>query len=325
MIILPALIYLGLLWLVFARFKLLRFDKVAGLASLIIGIVGITILVAVMNFFQPYTPDGRFYFQTIPIISEVPGRVQEILVKPNQSVKAGEALVRINDTSYRIALETASAAYQKAAAAYEGAKREYERSLELVKKNTISQQDVDLKRDDATACLNQANELQSTLQDAKYNLDRTTITAPSDGFVTHLSQEPGSTTPLMTFVSSSGHDFIAAFSQKVLQEIKVGNPADLTLDAVPGHIFHGTVDRIMPVLTDLQLNPGAVPTTISHPALNPAKAAVVIRIMDDLSTRVLPVGCSAQVCVYTGKSKLTEIIRKSLFRLRAWENYLSFP
>ena len=89
----------------------------------------------------------------------------------------------------------------------------------------------------------------------------------------------------MIFVGRGGHDFIAAFPQNVLQEIKAGNPAELALAAIPWRVFHGKVDRIMPVLTELQLGPGDGATSFSVASMRSAKAAAVTRIDDNLSLR----------------------------------------
>jgi hypothetical protein len=101
-ITLLVLIYSAFLWLVFGQLKLLPLNKWTGLAALLAGLAAIGGILLAMNLYQPYTPDGRFYFYTTPIISEVKGRVEEVTVKANAPVKAGDVLFLLNNTGYRI-------------------------------------------------------------------------------------------------------------------------------------------------------------------------------------------------------------------------------
>jgi multidrug resistance efflux pump len=330
MIVLLVLIYSSLLWLVFGQFRLLPLNKWTGLAALLAGVAAIGGILLVMNFYQPYTPDGRFYFYTTPIVSEVKGRVEEVTVKANEPVKTGDVLFRLGSTGYRISVDTARAAYDRAASAYDGARREYERSVELLRKKTISPQAVDTARDSMTFAYNEAKRLRSALEDAQHDLDRTEVRAPADGFVTQLRLEPGAmavpmpVAPLMTFVNTSKQDFLAAFRQNVLQEIDPGDHAELAFDALPGRIVRGEVERILPVIAEGQLAPGGELLS-AHRRFPAGRAAVAIKITDDLSRFDLPAGASAQVCIYTGRAKPTEIIRKILIRMQAWKNYLFLP
>ena len=330
MITLLVLIYSAFLWLVFGQLKLLPLNKWTGLAALLAGLAAIGGILVAMNLYQPYTPDGRFYFYTTPIVSEVKGRVEEVTVKANEPVKAGDVLFLLNNTGYRINVDTARAAYERAASAYEGARREYERAADMLQKKTISQQALDTARDAMALAYNEAKRFRSTLEDAQHDLDRTVVRAPADGFVTQLRLEPGAmavpmpVAPLMTFVHTAKQDFLAAFRQNVLQGIDPGDPAELAFDALPGRIVRGEVTRILPVIAEGQLAPGGELLSATRP-FPPGRAAVAIKITDDLSGFELPAGASAQVCIYTGSGKATEIIRKILIRMQAWKNYLFLP
>lgn len=330
MLALLVLIYCSFLWLIFGQFKIAPLNKWTGLAAVFAGFFAIGGIVLLMNFYQPYTPDGRFYFYTTPIVSEVKGRVAEVTVTANKPVKAGDTLFRLGDTGYKINVETARADYDRALASYEGAKREYERAMDMLSKNTISQQAFDMARDTATVAYNEAKRQRSALEDAQHDLDRTIVRAPADGFVTQLRLEAGTMAvpmpmaPLMTFVSTSDQQFIAAFRQNVLQDIDPGDLAELAFDAIPGRVIQGKVDRILPALAEGQLTPGGELLSASG-RMPDGRAAIVINITEDLSGFELPIGASAQVCVYTGRSKPTEIIRKILIRMQAWKNYLFLP
>ncbi|MEJ1972475.1 MAG: hypothetical protein WDM96_08490 [Lacunisphaera sp.] len=60
------LLYLGLCWLVFVTFRLIRPNTWTLLTAFLIGAGGIGFLVLLMNFYQPFSADARFYFATTP-------------------------------------------------------------------------------------------------------------------------------------------------------------------------------------------------------------------------------------------------------------------
>ncbi len=56
---------------------------------------GIALIGAVifgMNYNFPYTDVGNQVFRTVPIVSQVRGRVQSVPVKPNQMLRKGDVL-----------------------------------------------------------------------------------------------------------------------------------------------------------------------------------------------------------------------------------------
>lgn len=330
MVMLLTLIYASFLWLIFGQFKLVSLTKWTGLAALLVGVFVLGFILITMNFCQPYTPDAQFYFRTTPIVAEVKGLITEVPVKPDQPLTAGDVLFKIKPDDYQIAVDTAKSALDQARNRYAAAKREYDRNLGLLQSDTISKQQADLARDSAVVALDEQHRLESILANAQYDLDRTVVKAPTDGFVTQMRVEPGTMavpmplSPVMTFVNDREKFFIAAFKQNVLQELHPGNTVEIAFDAVPGKIFTGEVDRVLPVIAEGQLAPGANLLSMTTP-LKAGRVAVLVKITSDLSAYQIPAGAAAQACVYTGKAKPTEIIRKILLRMESWKNYLFLP
>ena len=64
------------------------------------GIFLIGFILLVMNYNHPFTKNARIYFTTTPIIPDVKGRVVEVPVKPNELLKAGDILFRIDPQHY---------------------------------------------------------------------------------------------------------------------------------------------------------------------------------------------------------------------------------
>src|SRR6202011_3799803 len=87
-----------------------------------------------------YLTGGRYegtddaYVQTasVAVSSNVPGRVQEVGVRDNQSVRKGDVLFRLDDEPFRIAVEEAAAQLSSARLQVESLKASYrQRQAEL--------------------------------------------------------------------------------------------------------------------------------------------------------------------------------------------------
>jgi multidrug resistance efflux pump len=64
-------------------------------------------LITMIFYFHPSTTSATLYFRTVPIMSEVTGRVAEVHVDVNASVKQGEVLFRLDSAKQEAALLTA--------------------------------------------------------------------------------------------------------------------------------------------------------------------------------------------------------------------------
>jgi multidrug resistance efflux pump len=69
----------------------------------IIPIVGLGATILLLNIYAPSSPDVRVYKYTVPIVSQVRGRVIEVPVEEgNRLVKRGEVLFRVDPTPYQL-------------------------------------------------------------------------------------------------------------------------------------------------------------------------------------------------------------------------------
>lgn len=74
----------------------------------IVGCLLLTIsLITMIFYYHPSTTNVTAAYRTIAVIPEIVGRVEEVYVKPNQKVKAGDQLFRLDDSKQQAALETA--------------------------------------------------------------------------------------------------------------------------------------------------------------------------------------------------------------------------
>src|SRR6188474_1093951 len=71
------------------------------------GIIGILMILLIMNYNHPFTKEARIYFVTTPIITNVRGRVVEVVAESNKPLKAGDVLFRLERDLYESAAEAA--------------------------------------------------------------------------------------------------------------------------------------------------------------------------------------------------------------------------
>src|SRR5262245_13334009 len=98
-------IYSFFVWLIFIKLKWLPWNTKTQVIVAIIPIVGMAILILLLNIFAPSSADVRVYKYTVPIVSQVKGRVIEVPVEEgNRLVKKGEVLFKIDPQPYQLAV-----------------------------------------------------------------------------------------------------------------------------------------------------------------------------------------------------------------------------
>src|SRR6202142_2934202 len=187
------------------------------------------------------------------------------------SVAASEAGMNAADANYQSAVATLA----QRQADLEKAKFDWQRSQELYKDQLIAKSDFDASKatyDSAAAALNaakaqvdqtraareqQSQMMQSsasTLTHLKDVLRKTTYRAPIDGIVTYIAVRVGENVVMGiqnsegAFLMNISDMSIVTCEVKVdetdITNIKDGQPADVTIDAIPGKIFKGHVSEV---------------------------------------------------------------------------------
>jgi HlyD family secretion protein len=199
-------------------------------------------------------------------------------VQSSADVNANEASVQAAQTDAVAAdagLKTAQADLLRAQADYDRNKLDWERAQSLFKDGLISKSDFDSRKNawaTADAGLTQA---QAKVAQAKAQMDsadkhvtqahanltrvtdvlhKTSYNAPYDGVVTNLpvregetvvmgiQNAPGST--LMTIADMSIITAEVKVDETDIVNVRLGQPAEVTIDAIPKKVFHGTVSEI---------------------------------------------------------------------------------
>src|SRR5580704_17969665 len=97
--VIVALLYIFLAWLVFFQFKLLPWNWPWRIVALILGVAVVAVFVALLN---TWTPSGRIAVigRVVEVTPNVAGQVTEIDVQPNVLVNAGTILFQIERAPY---------------------------------------------------------------------------------------------------------------------------------------------------------------------------------------------------------------------------------
>ena len=100
-------IYAAFVWLIFIKLKWLPWNTTSQVTVAVIPIVGIAALILSLNVFAPSSADVRVFKYTIPIVSQVRGRVIEVPVEEgNRLVKKGDVLFRVDPTPYQLNVDS---------------------------------------------------------------------------------------------------------------------------------------------------------------------------------------------------------------------------
>ncbi len=168
---------------------------------------------------------------------------------------------------------------------------------------------------------------QAELEQARYDLERTVVRAPTGGYVTQLLLRPGMMAvtlplrPVMVFVHDEQAPLVVAFRQNSALRLKVGYEAEIVFPSIPGRVFRGEVAGISPNIAEAQLQAGGTLLGTSS-FQSVGRIPVVIDVLDDLSEYEIPTGSRAQVAVYSDHVHHIAIMRKILLRAASWKNYL---
>ncbi|KRA51273.1 hemolysin D [Pseudoxanthomonas sp. Root65] len=172
------------------------------------------------------------------VVAKTSGVALAVLVEEGQVVRAGQALVRLDPDRLRLQVAQAEAQMRKL-------ENNYRRAQQLVEQQMISANDVDqIKYDLENA--------RAFYRAAALELSYTTVTAPISGVVASRSIKTGNfvqiNTPIIRIVDQSRLEATLNVPERELSTLKAGLPIALAVDALPGKVFQGKVDRIAPVV-----------------------------------------------------------------------------
>lgn len=193
--------------------------------------------------------------RAVPVISIATGRVVEIDARLGDTVKKGQVLLKVQSAD----ISGAFSDYRKAKADEELAHTQLERAKILYDRGAISQNDLQVAddiEDKARVDVQTSAEKLRVLGNA--NLDHPSgvveIRAPISGFITDQQVTNaagvaglGSANPF-TISDLSTVWILGDVYENDLVNVRLGDKADIRLNAYPNQVFTGTISNIGPVL-----------------------------------------------------------------------------
>jgi HlyD family secretion protein len=225
---------------------------------------------------------------TVAVGTQVSGTVSWLGADFNSIVKKGQVIARLEPSLLQAQVEQARAnlarvntdvRQREMVVADREAK--HARARELAERQLISTSDLEeaalaaaVARTDLESTRAQVVQARASLNQALTNLSHATITAPIDGIVVQRSVDVGQTVAaslssptLFQIVGDLAKMRVsAAVDESDIAKVRVGQKADVTVDAFPGRRFSGTVEQVR-----LQ------PTVVS----NVTTYATIIDVADD--------------------------------------------
>ena len=182
--------------------------------------------------------------------AEVGAVVLKVLKENGESVRAGDALVILDETSIRDSVNSADEAMRAAAQSLDQTQRMFERQKTLRASGMVSTQaleDAEMRRNTAQSDLAAAK---ARSVSARQQLTRTVVRAPFDGIVSERKVSNGDTAQigkeLIKVIDPSSMRFEGMVAADKIGVVKVGQPVLFSVNGYPGQNFSGKVRRVDP-------------------------------------------------------------------------------
>jgi HlyD family secretion protein len=217
---------------------------------------------------QTVSATGKVQPETeVKISPEVAGEIIDLPVEDGKAVNKGDLLVRIKPDSYKALLEQQEAAISSAKATNLQQKatmmkteQDLKRADDMFAKKTISIQEYnsaqaayDVARNTHESSLHEIERAQAGSSQARDQLSKTTVYSPIDGNVTILNSKLGERivatgqfagTEVMRVADLSHMEARVDVNENDVVNVKIGDKANIKIDAYADRKFHGTVYQI---------------------------------------------------------------------------------
>jgi HlyD family secretion protein len=217
---------------------------------------------------QTVSATGKVQPETeVKISPEVAGEIIELPVEDGKAIKKGDLLVKVKPDSYKALLEQQEAAISSAKATNLQQKatmmkteQDLKRADDMFAKKTISIQEYnaaqaasDVAKNTYESSVHEIERAQAGSSQARDQLSKTTIYSPIEGTVTILNSKLGERvvatnqfagTEVLRVADLSHMEARVDVNENDVVNVKVGDKADVKIDAYGDRKFHGTVYQI---------------------------------------------------------------------------------
>src|SRR5262245_763139 len=204
----------------------------------------------------------------VKISADIMGKIIRLAVKEGDRVKKGQLLLQLDDAQYRAtynqsraAAASARARRSEAEAAMKVSDANYTRQKALFEQKLLSQAEWDQatsNHESARTALSSAQEevtrSEAAMTGAADNLSKTRFVAPIDGMISALNVEAGEIVIMGTMNNPGTEILVVSDMSRMLVradvdetdvvDMRIGQAAKITVDALPDTSFMGTVTEI---------------------------------------------------------------------------------
>ena len=174
----------------------------------------------------------------------------------------------------------------------------------------------------------EVDQLKAQLEGAKWNLDKTMVRAPGDGYVTNLALRKGARvanlplSPVMAFIDTSNTLIGVEIAQIDARYVEPGQAVEVTFKFMPGRVFTGKVESVLQAIATGQVQTSGLAVHIEG-----HRAGAVRRAHQARRRRASRDACRPAAPARPRFSPITSrpahIIRKVLLRQIAITNYVN--
>jgi RND family efflux transporter MFP subunit len=251
-------------------------------------------------------PQGRalVYRNAVSIVPDVAGEVVDVPVVANAPLKQGDVLFKIDPTPFEAQVKAIEAQLRLS-------------SARLVQMTTLYERDAG-RGFDVEQRQSETDQLKAQLQSAQWNLDKTVVRAPADGYVTNVALRKGArvgnlaVAPVMAFIDTTATHVVVEIDQIDARYVAAGQDVEIAFKFEPGSIATGKVESVLQAVATGQAQ-------VSGEAVAPkgiSTVPFVVRVaLDDAALGArLPAGATGTAAVFTDRVKVSHIIRHVLLR-----------
>jgi RND family efflux transporter MFP subunit len=249
----------------------------------------------------------------VSIVPDVAGEVTEVPVTANTSLKAGEVLFRIDPVPFQAQVKAIEAQLQLSST-------RLSQMTQLFVRDAGRGFDVEQRQ-------SEVDQLKGQLEAAQWNLDKTIVRAPADGYVTNLALRKGARVanlplaPVMAFIDTSSTIIGVEINQNDARYVAPGQEVEATFKFAPGRIYGGKVESVLQAIATGQAQ--ASGTAVTPRAIEAAPFVVRIKLDDTAFAQSLPAGSAGTAAIYTEHVKPTHVVRRVILRQVAILNYVN--
>jgi RND family efflux transporter MFP subunit len=311
MIVVLLNVYLFILFLL-VHFRIVTFNLFWKISPAIVFLLLLVGLFIPMNWGAPQG-DVLVVRNSVPIVADVAGEVVDVPVEANAPLKTGDVLFRIDPAPFESQVDALEAQLKFQ-------ELRLSQMSQLQERGTGRAFDVEQRQAEV-------EQIKAQLAGAKWNLDKTTVRAPAEGYVTNLALRKGARVanlplaPAMAFIDTSETIIGVEITQNNARYIEPGQPVEVTFKFRPGAVFSGKVESILQAVASGQVQ--ASGSAVAPKAVDSVPFAVRVKLDDQDFANRLPAGSTGTAAIFTEHVKPAHMIRKVLLRQIAIMNYVN--